>query len=101
MEHRGLQSLQARWGIVIVLVAGDRQYHYLNDFRMTSILDNAKYKELTHAITGCAMRVQPTLGNGFQEVIYQRCLAIELAEGGIGYKWEKEIPIFYKSIDVG
>lgn len=31
-----------------------------------------KYEELTHKIIGCAMRVYSALGNGFQEVIYQR-----------------------------
>lgn len=34
--------------------------------------------EITFKITGCAMKVHNTLGNGFQEVIYQSCLAIEL-----------------------
>jgi len=28
--------------------------------------------ELTYKIIGCAMKVHTTLGNGFQEVIYQR-----------------------------
>lgn len=36
-----------------------------------------KDKELTHKIIGCAMKVHTTLGNGFQEVIYQRALTIE------------------------
>jgi len=39
--------------------------------------------ELTCEIIGCAMKVHNTLGNGFQEVIYQRCLAIELQKAGI------------------
>ena len=38
--------------------------------------------ELTFKIIGCAMKVHSTLGNGFQEVIYQRCLAIELQRAG-------------------
>jgi len=47
------------------------------------------------------MKVHNTLGNGFQEVIYQRCLAIELAEAGLGFTREQEHTIFYNGIDVG
>lgn len=57
--------------------------------------------ELTYKVIGCAMKVHSTLGNGFQEVIYQRCLAIELAEAGIGFAREQEQTIFYNGIDVG
>jgi GxxExxY protein len=46
--------------------------------------------ELTFKIIGCAMKVHKTLGNGFQEVIYQRCLAIELQKEGILFEREKE-----------
>jgi len=60
-----------------------------------------KYEELTHQIIGCAMRVHSTLGNGFQEVIYQRCLAIELEKTNIPYQRELEIPIYYDGHDVG
>ena len=35
-----------------------------------------KYKEITEKIIGSAMRVHGALGNGFQEIIYQRALAI-------------------------
>ncbi|AYL97280.1 GxxExxY protein [Mucilaginibacter celer] len=56
---------------------------------------------LTYSIIGCAMRVHNTLGNGFQEVIYQRCLAIEFEEAGIGFARELEHPIFYEGIEVG
>lgn len=47
------------------------------------------------------MKVHNTLGNGFQEVIYQRCLAIELERAGIGFEREKEQTIFYEGINVG
>jgi GxxExxY protein len=57
--------------------------------------------ELTFTIIGCAMKVHNTLGNGFQEVIYQRCLAIELANAGLGFTREQEHTIFYNGIDVG
>lgn len=64
---------------------------------------NEKYKfsELTGKIIGCAMKVHSTLGNGFQEVIYQRCLAIEMEKQGLGYARELEMTIHYEEIDVG
>ncbi len=57
--------------------------------------------EPTYKIIGCAMEVHNTLGNGFQEVIYQRCLAIELQIAGISFQREVEQPIFYKGNGVG
>ena len=39
---------------------------------------NIKLDEITYIINGCAMKIHRTLGNGFQEVIYQRCMEIEL-----------------------
>ena len=60
-----------------------------------------KYEDLTRRIIGCAMNVHSTLGNGFQEVIYQRCLAIELGEAGLDFARELEIPIYYKGHQVG
>lgn len=47
------------------------------------------------------MKVHNTLGNGFQEVIYQRCLAIELAKAELSFTREQEHIIFYDGIDVG
>jgi GxxExxY protein len=57
--------------------------------------------ELTYKIIGCAMKVQNTLGNGFQEVIYQRCLAIELDKADLEFVREHEMPIYYENIQVG
>jgi GxxExxY protein len=57
--------------------------------------------ELTYRIIGCAMKVHNTLGNGFQEVIYQRCLAIELGKQGIQFLREQEMPIHYDDKVVG
>ena len=57
--------------------------------------------ELTYKIIGCAMKVHATLGNGFQEVIYQRCLLIELARAGLAHAREVEQTIYYEGIDVG
>ena len=57
--------------------------------------------EMTYKIIGCAMKVHNTLGNGFQEVIYQRCLAIELRKNGLNFVREKEQVIFYDGEEVG
>ncbi len=57
--------------------------------------------EITYKINGCAMKVHNTLGNGFQEVIYQRCLAIELARAGVAFGREVEQTIYYDGIEVG
>ena len=60
-----------------------------------------KYEDLTRKIIGCAMKVHSTLGNGFQEVIYQRALAIEMTKQGLGFQREMEMTIFYESEDIG
>jgi GxxExxY protein len=60
-----------------------------------------KHEEVTHKIIGCAMKVHTTLGNGFQEVIYQRALAIEMEKQGLNFKREMEMSIFYEGIDIG
>lgn len=58
-------------------------------------------ENLTHKIIGCAMQVHRTIGNGFQEVIYQRCLAIEMEHQGLSFEREKEMPIYYRETQVG
>jgi GxxExxY protein len=60
-----------------------------------------EYEELTGKIIGCAMKVHSTLGNGFQEVIYQRCLAIEMAKQGLSFQREMEMSIYYENEYVG
>lgn len=57
--------------------------------------------ELNFKIIGCAMKVHNILGNGFQEVIYQRCLAIELRKAGLDFVREKEQVIYYEGDEVG
>jgi GxxExxY protein len=59
------------------------------------------HSELTKQIIGCAMKVHSFLGNGFQEVIYQRCLAIEFEKSDIKFVREMEMPIYYHEINVG
>ncbi|NCP45831.1 MAG: GxxExxY protein [Flavobacteriales bacterium] len=60
-----------------------------------------KHEELTHKIIGCAMKVHSVLGNGFQEVIYQRALAIEMEKQNLSFKREMEMTIFYDGVDIG
>ncbi len=57
--------------------------------------------KLTHKIIGCAMEVHNQMGNGFQEVVYQRALSIELNMNGIEHTRELEMPLQYKGFDVG
>ena len=57
--------------------------------------------EITYKVNGCAMKVHNTLGNGFQEVIYQRCLALELEKAGLAFVREHEQTIWYDGVDVG
>ena len=57
--------------------------------------------ELTGKIIGCAMEVHRLLGNGFQEVIYQRALEIEMRQQGLDFSREHEMDIFYKGERIG
>lgn len=60
-----------------------------------------KYSDITEKIIGAAMKVHRYLGNGFQEVIYQRCLVIEFERAGLRFEREKEQTIFYEGVKVG
>jgi len=57
-----------------------------------------KYKDITEKIIGASFEVHKFLGNGFQEVIYQRALAWELSRAGLEYVREIEQEIFYKEL---
>lgn len=60
-----------------------------------------KHEDITHKIIGCAMKIDSTLGNGFQEVIYQRALTIEMEQQGLAFQREMEMTIYYGGIDIG
>lgn len=68
---------------------------------ITQQMEDNEINVLTHRIIGCAMEVHRIIGNGFQEKIYQRCLAIEFNLKNIKYAWEQEMEIFYKGNSVG
>jgi GxxExxY protein len=55
-----------------------------------------KYQDITEKIIGCSFEVHKFFGNGFQEVIYQRALALELAKAGLKFGREVTMPIYYK-----
>lgn len=57
-----------------------------------------KYKDITEKIIGAAFEVHKFLGNGFQEVIYQRALAYEMREAGLEFAREIEQEIYYKDL---
>ncbi|NUM46125.1 MAG: GxxExxY protein [Anaerolineales bacterium] len=59
------------------------------------------YEDLTRRIIAAAMKVHSTLGNGFQEVIYQRALAIEFPYHNLSFEREKEMSIYYRGQEIG
>ena len=65
------------------------------------INEKYKYSDLTSKIIGAAMTVHKSLGNGFQEVIYQRALEIEMEDLGLSFAREMEMPVYYKYRQIG
>ena len=63
--------------------------------------DNLPHAELTRQVIGCAMKVHSALGNGFQEVIYQRALELELLACGVPHSREFNMPIYYRDTHIG
>jgi len=64
-------------------------------------MSELKYKEITEKIIGSSMKVHAALGNGFQEVIYQRALQIEMEEAGLKFAREFNMPVYYKGRNIG
>jgi GxxExxY protein len=58
-----------------------------------------KYQNITEKIIGASFEVHKFLGNGFQEVIYQRALAYELHQAGLEFVREIEHDIYYKDFE--
>ena len=72
-----------------------------NQSQKSMVQTSYKHSELTSKIIGCAMKVHSALGNGFQEVIYQRALEIEMSDEGIIFNREYEMPVYYKNQQIG
>ena len=64
-------------------------------------LEHLPHADLTYKIIGCAMEVHRTLGCGFQEVVYQRALAVEMTQQAVEYGREADMQIYYKGVAVG
>ena len=60
-----------------------------------------KFNDCSGKIIGCAMTVHGTLKSGFQEVIYQRALEIEMSMQGLSFVREFEMPIYYREQQIG
>ena len=58
--------------------------------------NHLKHKDITEKIIGAAIEVHKFFGNGFQEVIYQRALAVEMRKVGLEFVREVEHDIYYK-----
>ena len=69
--------------------------------KILNIIEDYKHSELTGKIIGCAMKVHRVIGPGFPEIIYMRCLCIELKKSGLNFETEVERDIFYEGIKVG
>lgn len=65
------------------------------------IKEEYKYSDITEKIIGCAMRVHQRMRNGYQELIYHRCLIIEFNKNNLPFSNESELPIFYEDVQVG
>ena len=64
-------------------------------------MSELEFKEITEKVIGASMKVHAALGNGFQEIIYQRAVGIELQESGLKFSRELNIPVYYKGRCVG
>ncbi len=62
---------------------------------------NFKYSDITQKVIGTAMTVHNKLGCGFQEIIYQRALSIQLDKVNLNYAREARIPIHFESQEIG
>jgi len=60
-----------------------------------------KHEDVTRNILAAAFKVHSTLGNGFQEVIYQRAMELEMPLHSLTFKREMEMPIFYLDQPIG
>lgn len=63
--------------------------------------NHLEHSDVTGRVIGCAMAVHSALGNGFQEVIYQRALQREMLDRDVSFSREHEMPVYYKGEQMG
>lgn len=73
----------------------------MNNKMKLKYLTKEEQDKITHNIISCAMEVHNTIGNGFQEVVYQRALSFEMSLRNIVHQREFETPLFYKGHSIG
>ncbi|MFQ4143666.1 GxxExxY protein [Chlorogloeopsis sp. ULAP02] len=61
-------------------------------------INSLKYAEITQKVIGASFEVHKFLGNGFQEVIYQRALAYEMRQAKLEFAREIKQHIYYKNL---
>lgn len=60
-----------------------------------------KHEELTQKIIGCAYQVYNTMGSGYLESVYGKCLLIELRKASIAAASQHGIQVTYEGEIVG
>lgn len=90
-----------RIGSNIKLIKKIRTILLLKSLKYARQMKEFKFQEITKRIIGAAMKVHSILCNGFQEVIYQRALAIKFTKAGLLFVQEFCISIFYDGIIIG
>ena len=72
-------------------------YRFIKERSMT----NEEANKISGSVIGAAMKVHRVLGRGFQELIYQRALAIEFQNRFIDFEREMSMQIFYEEELIG
>ena len=76
----------------------ESQILWIAQITQIKVVEKLKHKEITEKIIGAAFEVHKFLGNGFQEVIYQRALAYEMSQVDLNFNREIEQDIYYKEL---
>jgi len=59
------------------------------------------HSELTEKIIGCAFEVHREMGPGFAELVYEKCMLIELGLAGLEARSQVPVDVNYRGQSVG